>query len=283
MSVTGIISATLVIGMIGLLVGLLLVGAAGAFKVDMDEREAAVRELLPGNNCGGCGFAGCDALAAAIAKGETDASACSVGGSSVVEAVAKVMGVEIQSRDRKVAFVRCAGTCDKTRQKSKYYGVQDCRMAAAAPGKTSKKCAYGCMGFGSCVKACPFDAIHVEKGVAVVDRETCRSCGKCVAVCPNNLIELVPYKAPVRVQCSSNEKGKAVREACDAGCLGCGACAKVCPEGAITVTNGLARIDYEKCTGCGACVKKCPTKIIRGSLPEENTKTEKKEEERNDV
>jgi len=268
MSVTGIVSAALVIGIVGLLVGFLLVVAAEKFKVEVDEREAAVRELLPGNNCGGCGFAGCDALAAAIAKGEAEVGACPVGGASVGKAIAEVMGVEAGASARKVAFVKCAGTCDKTRNKSNYYGVQDCRMAVVAPGRTSKKCTYGCMGFGTCVKVCPFDAIHVVDGVAVVDEEACKACGKCVEACPNKLIELVPYDAKVRVQCNSNDKGKAVREACDAGCIGCGICAKAC--GAAVVTNNLAKIDYEKCVSCGKCAEKCPRKIIRidGKIPQ---------------
>lgn len=263
MNVMGVVSAALVIGVVGLLVGFLLVGAAARFHVDVDEREEQVRALLPGNNCGGCGYAGCDALAAAIASGEADTSACPVGGNRVGKAIAKIMGVDAGSAVRKTAYVKCAGTCDKTRKKSNYYGVRDCRMAVVVPGRTSKMCTYGCLGYGTCVKVCPFDAIHLEEGIAKVDPKACKACGKCVEACPNSLIELVPYRSMYRVQCNSNDKGKAVREACDAGCIGCRACERACEYGAVVVENNLARIDSEKCVGCGACAEKCPTKVIR--------------------
>ena len=136
-------------------------------------------------------------------------------------------------------------------------------MAVIVPGRTSKKCTYGCLGYGTCVKVCPFDAVHLENGIAKVDPGACKACGKCVAACPNSLIELVPYRSRYRVQCSSNDKGKAVREACDAGCIACRACERACEYGAVIVENNLARIDSEKCVGCGACAEKCPTRVIR--------------------
>lgn len=263
MNVTGMITAALVIGAVGLLVGLLLVLVASKFHMDVDEREAAVRKELPGNNCGGCGYAGCDALAAAIISGEAEVGACPVGGEAVGKKIAGIMGVDAGSSLRQVAFVKCAGTSGKTRDKSVYHGIKDCRMAVGVPGRTSKKCTYGCLGFGTCVRVCPFDAVHIQDGIAVVDPKACKACGKCIEACPNDLIELVPYQSEYRVQCNSNDKGKAVREACDAGCIGCGICAKNCPSGAITVHDNLARIDYAKCTGCGVCAEKCPTKVIR--------------------
>lgn len=266
MDVMGIVLATLAIGVVGLLVGLLLVWVAGKFEVKVDEKEAAVRDLLPGNNCGGCGYAGCDALAAAIAKGEAVVSACPVGGASVASAISEVMGVEAGGTKPMVAFVRCAGTCDKSKRKSEYYGVQDCRIAAVVPGKTSKKCSYGCMGFGTCVKECPFDAIHLVDGVAVVDKAKCKACGKCVAVCPNQLIELVPHSAQYLVGCSSRDKGKITKGNCEAGCIGCKKCEKVCEQGAVSVENNVAKIDYSKCINCGKCAEGCPTGIIRKKL-----------------
>ena len=172
------------------------------------------------------------------------------------------MGIEAEAGERKVAFVKCAGTCDKTTQKYDYYGLQDCRKAAVAPGKGPKLCSYGCMGFGSCVTACQFDAIHIVNGVAVVDKEKCVACGKCIATCPNKLIEFVPESATSIVQCSSQDKGKAVKAACDTGCIGCKACTKVCESDAITVENNIAHIDQSKCTKCGKCAEKCPQKII---------------------
>ena len=135
-------------------------------------------------------------------------------------------------------------------------------MMAFIPGGGSKACNYGCMGFGSCVKACPFDAIHVVDGIATVDKEVCRACGKCIAACPKHLIELIPYSQKTFVKCNSNEKGKALMEACQVGCIGCKLCEKNCPSGAVTVTNFLAHIDAEKCTNCGICAEKCPRKSI---------------------
>ena len=136
-------------------------------------------------------------------------------------------------------------------------------MMAFVPGGGAKTCTYGCLGFGSCVKACPFDAIHIVDGVAVVGREACKACGKCVEKCPRHLIELVPYEQKTRVFCASRAKGKAVTEACETGCIGCKKCEKNCPAGAITVTDFCAHIDYSKCTNCGKCQEVCPRGCIR--------------------
>lgn len=262
MDVMAIVIATAVVAVIGLIVGLGLGLFGEKFKVEVDEKEMAVREELPGNNCGGCGYAGCDALAKAIAAGEAPVNACPVGGAPVGERIATIMGVQAQAGEKKVAFVKCSGTCDKAKVKYQYAGILDCAKATVAPGSSPKACSAGCMGFGSCVKACAFDAIHVEDGVAVVDQEKCVACGKCVAACPNKLIELVPYKAEHRVRCNSHEKGKAVKEVCAAGCIGCTLCTKQCEFDAVHMENNLAVIDYEKCTNCGKCAAKCPVKVI---------------------
>ena len=262
MSVTAIIMAALVIGVVGIIVGFLLVTAGEKFKVEVDEKEVAIRAELPGNNCGGCGFPGCDGLAAAIAKGEAPVNQCPVGGAPVAEKISAILGVEMTATEKQVAFVKCAGTCEKTRNNYAYTGVEDCEMMAFMPVGGAKTCSYGCLGFGSCVKACPFDAIHVIDGIAHVDKEACKACGKCVAKCPRHLIELVPYDQTVFVGCSSHAKGKAVTGACDVGCIGCKKCEKTCPNGAITVTDFCAHVDYEKCTNCGACKEACPRGII---------------------
>lgn len=262
MNIGAIIIATVVVAAVGLFIGLFLGVAGKKFAVETDEREVAVREALPGNNCGGCGFPGCDGLAAAIAKGEAPVNGCPVGGDAVGKVIAGIMGQEVVETVRQVAFVKCTGTCEKTKEDYIYTGVEDCEMMAFIPGGGAKSCSYGCMGFGSCVKACPFDAIHVINGVAVVDREKCKACGKCVAKCPRHLIELVPYEQTVFVGCSSHDKGKAVTSACEVGCIGCKKCEKTCPNSAITVTDFSAHIDYEKCTNCGACKDVCPRGVI---------------------
>ncbi len=260
---TGLIMAAGVIGAIGIIIGVLLGIASEKFKVEVDEREILVRAELPGNNCGGCGFPGCDGLANAIAAGTAAVNACPVGGAAVAEKIAAIMGVEAGGADKKVAFVKCKGTCDKTRVQYNYFGMDDCRKISVVPGAGEKACTYGCMGYGSCVKACAFDAIHVIDGVAVVDKEKCVACGKCIAACPNHLIELVPYSAEHLVQCSSHDKGKDVKAKCDNGCIGCTLCLKQCEFDAIHMDNNVAVIDYEKCTNCGKCAAKCPAKVIK--------------------
>lgn len=262
MELMAVIAAAAAIGITGLLIGLLLGIAGKKFAVEVDERESAVRELLPGNNCGGCGYAGCDALAQAIAKGEAPTNGCPVAGAQIAKKIADIMGETAEDTARQVAFVKCNGTCDKANVKYHYYGVQDCQKAAMVPGGGEKSCSYGCMGFGSCVKVCPFDAIHIVDGVARVDKEKCKACKKCIAVCPHHLIELVPYDSIVKVACSSKDRGPVVKKACDTGCIGCKICEKNCKFDAIHVEDNLARIDYEKCKNCGLCAMKCPSKII---------------------
>ena len=183
MDIQAIIIATAVVAVVGLIIGLLLGVAGEKLSVEVDEKEVAVRQELPGNNCGGCGYAGCDGLAKAIAAGEAPVNGCPVGGAPVAEKISAIMGVEAGNEVKKVAFVKCAGTCDKTKIKYNYYGIHDCRKLALIPGRGDKACSYGCLGYGSCVKECQFDAIKIVDGVAVVDKEKCFACGKCAKAC----------------------------------------------------------------------------------------------------
>ena len=176
--------------------------------------------------------------------------------------IAAIMGQEAGEAVRMTAFVKCAGDCEKAKQNYEYTGVQDCKMVAMMQNGGSKSCSYGCLGYGSCVKACSFDAIHIINGIAVVDKEKCKACGKCVAECPKRLIELIPYEQKQAVACSSKDKGKAVMDACQVGCIGCRKCVKECPQEAITVVDNVAHIDSEKCINCGKCKETCPRKII---------------------
>lgn len=260
--VNGIITATLLVGVVGLLIGLFLGIAGIKFKVEVDEKEEAVLAALPGNNCGGCGYPGCSGLAAAIVKGEAKVNQCPVGGEPVGNVIASIMGVEAGESTKMTAFVKCQGTCDKTHDIYEYTGNEDCSMMKFVPAGGPKSCDYGCLGYGNCVKACPFDAIHVVDNVAVVDKDKCKACGACIAACPKNLIELVPYSSTIKVSCSSKAKGPVVMKACSVGCIGCGICAKNCPSQAIELSDSLAKIDYDKCIDCGTCVEKCPKKAI---------------------
>lgn len=262
MNILAIVLAAVIVGGTGIIIGFFLGIAGEKLKVEVDPREEAIVGVLPGNNCGGCGYAGCSGLAAAIVKGEAEVGGCPVGGAPVAEKVGAIMGIEAGDTVKQVAFVKCAGTCEKAKQDYEYYGEEDCAMLAFVPNGGPKSCNYGCLGFGNCVKACPFDAIHVVDGIAVVDKEACKACGKCIAACPKKLIELVPYDAKHKVQCASKNKGKDVMAACSVGCIGCRLCEKNCPSQAITVENNIAHIDQSKCTGCGVCAEKCPKKII---------------------
>ena len=252
---------TLVIAVIALAVAAGLVFTGKKFAVEVDEREVAVRQKLPGNNCGACGFAGCDALAAAIAKGEAPVNACPVGGAPVAQDIGDIMGTTAGALERKTAFVACKGTCEVTKNQGNYIGVRDCR-AAVLSGMNVTDCTYGCLGFGSCAEVCPEQAITVKNGVAVVNRNRCVSCGLCVKTCPRGLISLIPESRIVRVQCSNRDKGPTVKKVCSAGCIGCGLCAKQCESGAVEFDGTLARVNPEKCTLCGKCAAKCPVKVI---------------------
>ena len=258
----GVLTAALCTACVGIFVGLFL-GAAGIiFKVKVDEREEKVLDALPGNNCGGCGYPGCSGLAAAIVKGEAPVNGCPVGGAEVGDKIAAIMGTESAGSVKQVAFVACAGDCEKAQEYYEYVGPKDCREVDFTPGGGPKACREGCLGGGTCVDVCPFDAIHVVNGIAVVDKDACKACVKCVAACPRKLISLVPADAKHLVACSSHARGPEVMKVCSAGCIGCSLCVRNCPAGAVTVTDNLARIDQEKCTGCGVCAEKCPKKII---------------------
>ncbi|MDO4965913.1 MAG: RnfABCDGE type electron transport complex subunit B [Lachnospiraceae bacterium] len=262
MNVTGIITAVAIVGGVGLLISIFLSFFGNYFKVEVDEKEEAVLNALPGNNCGGCGYPGCSGLAAAIAKGEAPVNGCPVGGANVASEIAKIMGQDVGDMVKQVAYVKCKGNCQKAKDSYEYHGLEDCVMAAGIQAGGPKACDYGCLGYGSCKKACQFGAISIVDGIAVVDKEKCTSCGKCIATCPKNLIELIPYDAAYAVGCSSHDKGPVVMKACEQGCIGCGICAKNCPTGAITVTDFVAHIDQSKCTRCGLCQEKCPKKVI---------------------
>ncbi len=173
------------------------------------------------------------------------------------------MGAEVGDVEKKIAYVKCDGSGKTKTVAYNYIGIQSCEAASLMPGSGPYSCKYGCLGFGSCAKVCPQNAIRIIDKKAVVDEELCIACGKCIKVCPHNLIELVPASATYRVQCSSHVMGKDVRDACTAGCISCKICEKNCPSDAIHVVDNIAKIDYDKCTKCGICFSKCPRKIIK--------------------
>ena len=257
-----VIWAIVVLGALGLVFGVLLAVAGKIFAVETDPKESAVREVLAGANCGACGYPGCDGYAAAVAKGEAPVNACVPGGAAAAAAIGEIMGVSAGEGERYVAFVRCAGARDLTKERYEYQGLESCLAATRVPGAGSKVCSAGCMGYGDCAAACPFDAMHVIDGVAQVDRSKCVGCMKCAEACPRKLIVKVPADATDLVACSSTEKGANVRKFCEVGCIGCMLCKRECPADAITIENNLAVIDQEKCVHCGHCSDICPRHII---------------------
>ncbi|MDO4623314.1 MAG: RnfABCDGE type electron transport complex subunit B [Eubacteriales bacterium] len=258
----GIVLAALTVGGTGIVIGILLGIAGKIFHVDVDPKETEIREVLPGNNCGGCGYPGCDGLAAAIAAGEAPANGCPVGGVPVALKIGAIMGTAIDDTKKMVAYVHCGGDCEKSKIQYEYTGVEDCAMMAYVPNGGSKICNNGCVGYGNCKRACPFDAIEIVNGVAVVQKEKCRACKKCMAACPKELISLVPYDAVSHTACSCTDKGKVVIVQCDAGCISCMKCQKNCPSGAMKVINNVPTIEYDICINCGKCKEVCPRKSI---------------------
>lgn len=246
---------------LGLLMGALLALASKLFAVKKDEKAEAIKECLPGANCGGCGYSGCDAYAAAVSAGDAPVNKCSVGGAEAASKIAQIMGVDAGAQVRMRAQVMCSGTGEYAKKKYIYEGIDDC-VAASKIGGGDKMCKNGCIGLGTCVRACPFDAIVVEDGVAAVDYSKCKGCGICVSACPKGIIKLIPFDAKHWVGCMSVDDGKNTRKVCDVGCISCKLCQKNCPAGAINVDNFVASIDYDKCTGCDICTDKCPRHII---------------------
>ncbi len=250
------------LGGLGLAFGLLLSFASRKFAVPVDPKVAAVRALLPGANCGACGFEGCDIYAENVAAGKAEINRCPVGGGELAAALAAVMGTEAEVQEKKVASVRCRTSCERGIEAYIYQGIRDCRKATVLPGGGPNACSYSCLGFGTCIPACAFGALSVQDGVIVVDRHLCVGCGKCVEACPRGVLEMIPVSQPVRLACNNADKGVQVREVCPEGCIGCGLCAKVCEAKAIEMRNNLPVIDGSLCVGCGKCVEKCPVKAI---------------------
>ncbi len=252
----------LILVIIGVLCAVLLTLASVFFAVKEDETALAVRECLPGANCGACGYSGCDGYAKALADRTTDATnLCIPGGDSVAKAVAEVLGVEAADVVEQVAYVACNGTCNVVEKKYQYDGLGTCRTANMAYSG-DRACPFACLGYGDCVRVCPEHAIDIIDGVARINPRKCIGCGICTRTCPNNIIHLIRDTSRVVVECSNHDKGAVTRKACTNGCIACGKCQKTCPHGAITVVDNLAVIDYSLCTGCGECVKVCPVHCI---------------------
>ena len=256
-----IICAVVIAFVLGILLGLF----KKIFHVDTDPKVDKVREALSGANCGGCGLAGCDAFAGAVVKGEAETNGCVAGGADVARKISEILGKAGVEVKPKIAFLACAGTKECAKSKGFYDGLQTCAAAQLVTNGT-KKCSYGCIGLGDCVKICPFGALTMgADGLPVVDKTKCVACGKCVKTCPKHLIKIIDAdtKGPVaKCSCLSDNKPQ-IRKDCTAGCFKCGMCARKCPSQAIDISSGLPVIDYSKCTACGECVKACVDKVLQ--------------------
>lgn len=257
-----ILIPVLILAAIAVLCAVLLTVASVFFAVKEDERAAAIRECLPGANCGACGFSGCDGYAKALSEGATDkTNLCVPGGDAAAREIADILGTEAAEVTVRVAYVACNGTCEADMKKYEYEGPATCK-AANMSFSGDRLCTYGCLGYGDCAAVCPQDAIRVENGVAAVDPRLCIGCGICTRACPNHIIHLLPEAARTVVACSNHDKGALTRKSCTNGCIGCGKCERTCPVGAIRVTDNLAVIDPALCTDCGACRSVCPVGCI---------------------
>jgi Na+-translocating ferredoxin:NAD+ oxidoreductase RNF subunit RnfB len=256
------IESIIILAGLGLLSAFALGIASRAFHVDTDPRIQLITDLLPGANCGGCGFAGCSALASAIVSGNGKIEACSAISDDNRKEAASVMGVEVTETVKRVAVIHCNYPAGGVGNRFEYIGVADCRAANLVSGGP-KGCLYACIGLGTCKSVCPFDAVSMsDSGLPSISPEKCVACGKCVEACPKNIIDIAPASRTVQVLCSSHDRGAQVKKLCSVGCINCMLCQRICPFEAIHVIDNIARIDYEKCRVCGLCVRECPTGSI---------------------
>lgn len=259
-----IILTIIVALVIGFLLGLLLGLFKKLFAVSVDPKVQQVRDALSGANCGGCGYAGCDAFAQAVVDGEAPSNGCVAGGAECAKKVAEIVGGSAGDSVKKVAFIACGGSKDCANDKGIYNGIKSCQAAQIAINGT-KSCAFGCIGFGDCVDVCPFGALSLgANGLPFILKEKCVGCGKCVKTCPKHLIKLIDADTKGAIaQCSCHSDNKPqIRKDCTKGCFKCGICAKKCPAQAIDISSGIPSVDYSKCTSCGECVAACPDKVL---------------------
>lgn len=254
---------------LGTVFGLGLAFAAKRFAVQIDPKVEQVKDVLAHAHCGACGYAGCEQYAEAVVKNpEVPPNLCIPAGARGAEAVALITGKKADIREPIFARIMCQGGWSKSTKRFKYEGVQDCRAAVLAGGG-DKSCIYGCIGYGTCSRVCPFGAITMsDDHLPIVDIKKCTGCRKCEAACPKRVIEVLPASKAVIVACHSKDKGVDVRKYCQVGCIACGKCVKICPFDAPSISNNLSRIDLNRCRVCGLCVGHCPTNAIADFIPQ---------------
>lgn len=246
----------------GIIAGFVLAYASKKFAVKEDLKVKEIEKILPGMNCGACGYASCHAYAAAVAAGKAELNLCKPGADKVAKEIGKIMGKEVEAKEPQVAQRYCNGGKKEAKLKFDYDGIKTCK-AASLVNNGFKECSYSCLGLGDCSRICPANAITMdENALPQINKEKCISCEECVKECPRNVLHMAPKKAMVHVRCSSHDPGKVVTKVCTVGCSACKLCEKACTFDAIHVIDNLAVIDYSKCESCGKCVEVCPRKII---------------------
>src|SRR5690554_4634996 len=280
-----LLTAVAMLGTLGAGSAAILFLVGQRFKVEEDRRVEEGQEALQAANCGGRGFPGCAAFAVACVKAETlEELNCPVGGQDTMDRVASILGQTAPVTAKKIAVVRCEGTCDNRPRLNLYDGVSNCTIAAALYGGDTG-CSWGCLGLGDCVELCAFDAIHINPATLLpeVVEDKCTACGACVKACPKDIIELRkqgPKSRRIYVNCVNKDKGGVAKKACEVACIGCTKCQQVCPFEAITIENNLAFIIDDKCRLCRKCVPVCPTNsILELNFPPKKDRPQAKKEE----
>ena len=263
-----VLTSVLTLAGIGLILALILVAASLAFRVEEDPRVEAVLEALPGANCGGCGYAGCEAYAQAVlASPDVPANLCTVGGNDTATKVGEIAGKTVTATEPMICFRRCSRHEGQVEHRYHYVGVNTCSAAAQLEGGPYM-CSWSCLGYGDCMRACPFDAMVVRDDLIEVITSRCVACGCCISACPRGILQIVPQRARVMCFCATKEKMKNVADVCSVGCINCLQCVKACPAQAISYTNFRIEINHNACLAygdkCGeACVASCSRNILR--------------------
>ncbi len=261
--------AILSVGLLSLLFGLGLALAHRKLAVEKDPKIQEVEDILPQANCGACGYPGCAGYSVGLIVDDVGIDLCPPGGKKLIKKLAVMLDKEVIEGEPMIARIHCSGDLRTAKQKYNYNGINDCNQAVAMFGG-SKVCSYGCVGLGSCVRACAFDAIDITKDLDVIVNEPkCTGCTLCVPVCPKDIIHMEPAKTEIFNSCSSLDKGGPTKKYCNVGCTACKLCEKACEYDAIKVENYLAIFDYEKCTHCNDCTVVCPPESIHAWMPDE--------------
>jgi len=265
-----ILEATLFLAALAGLLSVMLVVASKRFAVEEDPLVGQVSEILPQYNCGACGFPGCAGFAGHLVSSRDPEAVCIPGGPELAKRIGALLGMAVKETTPTAAHVFCKGTDGRAVSTGEYIGLKDC-IAADLVNAATKECPSGCLGLGSCVRACQFDAIRITDGIAEVIEDKCVACGKCVAACPRHLIRMEPEGSKVCVECSTRGRGAGVKKYCQVGCIKCMLCVKNCPEKAISLVNEVIVIDHAKCKRHFKCIAVCPQKCIltvKLALPE---------------